>query len=705
MILRFLIALCLAIAAVSPAAAQVPASHIAADMVARVSDPRPGAGTRIGITLTPQPGWHAYWQNPGDSGLPPEVTWTLPKGVRISALKHPAPSLLTLGGLASYVHEGRFTLLADLSVDGSVPSGTPLPIRGALTWLACSDSLCVPERASIAIDLVAGDASSIGKNADLLRRGEAALPRPARGQASVTREEDRWAFRIDPEAGFDPAKVRLYPANEGWFGADAAQRVSMSGGQLLVSVAASGSAPGGTFEGVLSDGRRAFVVGAKVGARASVGEAPEPRNKPIAETATAAAPSGPSQVSAAATADVRQDEAPSIALALIGAVLGGLLLNLMPCVFPILSLKALSLARSGANQHAAWIEGIAYVTGSVLATTVLGAVLLGARAMGHEIGWSFQLQDPRIILALAILSLGIALNLAGAFELHGPSLSGNWLSRRDWIGAFGTGLLAAVIATPCSGPFMGVALGAALLLPAPAALAIFAGLGLGMALPFLLIAFVPRLRRLLPQPGSWMVDLRRILAIPMLLTALGLAWVLGRQVGVTGMVLGLGLAMLAAIGLWWVGIRQHRGKRVGIALVPVAAAFLAAAVIELPATSAAAAPTDVATEAFSEKRYAELRAAGTPVFVDMTADWCLICQVNKRVAIDRPTTREAFRAAGVVTLIGDWTSGDPAITHFLASKGRNSIPYYLYTDAGGRTEELPQVLTSDLLVALVSDER
>ncbi|WP_233130627.1 protein-disulfide reductase DsbD family protein [Sphingomonas jeddahensis] len=673
-------------------------------MAVRVSDPRPGAGTRIGITMTPQSGWHAYWQNPGDSGLPPEVTWTLPEGVTISALEHPAPSLLTLGGLASYVHEGRFTLLAHLRVDSSVPSGTPLPVRGALTWLACSDSLCVPERANLAIDLVAGDASSIGKNADLLRRGEAVLPRPAKGQMRVTREQDRWEFRIDPEAGIDRGKVRLYPATEGWFSADARQRVGVSGDQLLISVAASGSAPAGTFKGVLSDGRRAVVVQARTGIDAGTAKAPLPQVKSVGETIAATAPTAPAQTTAEAVSDVRQDEAPSVALALIGALIGGLLLNLMPCVFPILSLKALSLARSGADQRAARIEGIAYVGGSVLATTALGAVLLGARAMGHEIGWSFQLQDPRIILALAILALGIALNLAGLFEVHGPSMSGGWLSRRDWVGAFGTGLLAAVIATPCSGPFMGVALGAALLLPAPAALAIFAGLGLGMALPFLLIAFVPRLQRLLPKPGSWMADLRRILAIPMLLTALGLAWVLGRQVGVTGMVLGLALATLAAIGLWWVGIRQHRGKRVAIALVPVGAAFFATAVIELPAASAAAASTELATETFSEKRYAELRAAGTPVFVDMTADWCLICQVNQRVAIDRPATQQAFRAAGVVTLIGDWTRGDPAITRFLASKGRNSIPYYLYTDASGRTEELPQVLTSDLLVKLVSAE-
>ncbi|EMD81836.1 protein-disulfide reductase DsbD family protein [Pacificimonas flava] len=385
-------------------------------------------------------------------------------------------------------------------------------------------------------------------------------------------------------------------------------------------------------------------------------------------------------------------------MALTGAILGGLLLNLMPCVFPILSLKALSLVKSGADSRSARVEGVAYFAGSVATTTALGAMLVAARALGHDIGWSFQLQNPSIILLLMLLSLAIALNLAGLFELRGPSLSGAWLAKRGGAGAFGTGALAALIATPCSGPFMGVALGAALVLPAPAALAVFAGLGFGMALPFLLIAFVPRIQCWLPKPGAWMDTFRRILAVPMLLTAIGLAWVLGRQSGVDGLSLGLLLAALAGLGLWWVGKRQGGESRTAFAIAPVAAAVLLAVTIDLPPPAAAASEADAGTEPFSAARLAELRAEGTPVFVDLTADWCLVCQVNERVAIDRADTQAAFADGGVVTLVGDWTRGDPAITRFLESRGRNSIPYYLFAPAEEPIKELPQVLSSEILV-------
>lgn len=392
-------------------------------------------------------------------------------------------------------------------------------------------------------------------------------------------------------------------------------------------------------------------------------------------------------------------EAPTLRVALIGALLGGLLLNLMPCVFPILSLKALSLARAGVDRRTARIEGVAYFAGSVATTLLLGGILVGARALGHDIGWSFQLQNPHIILLLMLLSLAIALNLAGLFEITGISMANRVMAKPGWSGAFGTGALAALIATPCSGPFMGVTLGAALVLPTSAALAVFAGLGIGMALPFLLIAFVPGFQRLLPKPGAWMETFRRLLAIPMLLTAIALAWVLGRQSGVDGLSFGLLIASLGALGLWWMGHRQRAGNRAGMAGVPIMAALTFAVAIDLP-RPVEAAPVASANniEPFSEARLAELQAAGQPVFVDMTADWCLVCQVNKRVAIDRPDTHAAFDKGGVVTLVGDWTRGDPAITRFLASRGRNSIPYYLFVTRSGEIQELPQILTSEMLV-------
>ena len=675
--------------------------HIQASIVAKSDTPRPGATTRIAIRMTPESGWHGYWINPGDSGVPVEAEWHLPNGVRAGALEQPTPTLLELGGLASYVYEGAFTLLADLAVDRSVASGTALPVKVDLTWLACSDSLCVPERTTLQLALSAGDGAVDRSRQSLFSAAEAALPSSGRAQGRLEAADGRWAFVVSGARSLNVARTYLFPVEDGWFEASAKQHVTREAdGTIRIEVAAPGSAPSPNFTGVISDGRQSFML---------AGLKPDKAVAPASETATAeeAMVSGvPDPATGRETIGSAPEstapstgDAPALKIALMGALLGGLLLNLMPCVFPILSLKALSLARAGVDRRTARLEGVAYFAGSVVTSLLLGAILVGARALGHDIGWSFQLQNPHIILLLMLLSLMIALNLAGLFEMTGISVANRVMGKPGWSGAFGTGALAALVATPCSGPFMGVALGAALVLPTPAALAVFAGLGIGMALPFLLLAFVPALQRLLPKPGAWMETFRRLLAIPMLLTAIGLAWVLGRQSGVDGLALGLLIAALGALGLWWIGHRQSRGTRAGAAALPIMAALLLAIAIDLPRPVEA---TPIAstgkTEPFSETRLAELQAAGQPVFVDMTADWCLVCQVNKRVAIDRPDTRAAFDKGCVVTLVGDWTSGDPAITRFLASRGRNSIPYYLFVTPSGETRELPQILTSDLLI-------
>lgn len=688
--------------AAAPTAAQ-PARHLDASIHAQSEEPAPGSTTRLAIRMVPEAGWHGYWINPGDSGLSVEANWTLPAGVRIGQLEHPAPTLLRLAGLASYVHKGAFTLLADLTIDKSVTPGTVLPIRAQLSWLVCSDTLCVPESATFDLRLVAGGGKAKADSRSIIRDAEAALPRRNAATASMMGGADRWTFAISGVGNLDAARTRLFPADSGWFDAGATQSVTRDAdGALAVMVAASGSPPTERFAGVISDGTRSYAI--RTGeAPATAGPAPAPSERTATSNGPSFASGAPVSiplVSSAPDVPGSSTTTPTLRLALVGAILGGLLLNLMPCVFPILSLKALSLAKSGADPRSARIEGTSYFAGSVITTTALGGILIAARALGHDIGWSFQLQDPRIILLLMLLSLAIALNLAGLFELRGPSVASGWIDRRGGAGAFGTGALAALIATPCSGPFMGVALGAALVLPPPAALTVFAGLGLGMALPFVLIAWVPRLQRWLPKPGTWMVTFRRILAVPMLATALGLAWVLGRQSGVDGLTIGLAIAALAGLGLWWAGLRQMRGVSVSHAFVPLALAVILTASVDFPQASAASVATAKGRQPFSEARLAQLRAAGTPVFVDFTADWCLICQVNDRIAIDRPQTRAAFEKAGVVVMEGDWTRGDPAITRFLAKQGRNSIPYYLFATRSGELRELPQVLSSDMLVEL-----
>ena len=683
-----------------PAAAQ-PARHLEPSLHVLSEQPAPGKTTRVAIQMVPENGWHGYWINPGDSGLSVEADWAVPPSVTVGPLEHPAPTLLRLAGLASYVHPGSFTLLADLKVDKSVTPDTPLPIKVALSWLVCSDTLCVPERANLEVQLVAGNGGLAAKSAAIVRAAEAALPRQGGAKATVKGGGGQWTFEIGGVGTLNPARARLYPEDNGWFDAGTAQRIERgANGALTFTVTASSERPSRRFAGVVSDGTRSYEVEiAKV--TADPGETSAIRAAAVIgedRAVPSAAPVAMTPVAAGAVLQKAFKDTPSLWIALAGAFVGGVLLNLMPCVFPILSLKALSLAKSGADQRSARVEGTAYFAGSVITTAALGGILVVARALGHDIGWSFQLQDPRIILLLMLLSLVIALNLAGLFELRGPTFTSTWLDSGGGSSAFGTGALAALIATPCSGPFMGVALGAALLLPTPAALLIFAGLGAGMALPFLLLAFAPQLQRRLPKPGTWMITFRRILAIPMLATALGLAWVLGRQSGVDGLSIGLVIATLTALGLWWIGLRQMRGVRVSYALAPLALAMVLAVSVDLAPASAAAVAAVDEREPFSEARLAELRATGTPVFVDFTADWCLICQVNEQVAIDRPQTSKAFMEAGVVVLEGDWTNGDPAITRFLAKHGRNSIPFYLYADRDGKMHELPQILSSDLLV-------
>lgn len=692
-----------------PAAAQGLPRHMDAQLLAKSSQPSPGGKTRVALKMTPQPGWHGYWTNPGDSGLSVEVEWKLPAGVRIGTLEHPAPTRLDLAGFSSYVHESSYTLLGDLTVDRSVVPGTALPIRAEASWLVCSDELCVPGHASLALNLVAGEGGADRSAVQTFARAEAALPVRLKQAGVYAVEGAKLRLEFSGVKALDTRKARLYPATDGWFGASAQQTVAFKDGIARVAVVRN-AVPKGQFSGVLSDGRHAYSVSARAGAISALPVAAEPlAPEPGADTmaqdrlvANPAISTRPGQDRPVRTEKARSASSMALWIALGGAILGGLLLNLMPCVFPILSLKALSLARSGADRRTAQIEGVAYMGGSVLTALALGGALIFARAMGQDIGWSFQLQDPRAILVLMLLSLAIALNLAGLFDVRGPSLSGGIIARQGWLGAFGTGALAALIATPCSGPFMGAALGAALVLPPLAALAIFAGLGFGMALPFLLIAFIPGIQRRLPRPGAWMETFRRLLAIPMLLTTIALAWVLGRQTGVDGLTIGLLVAALGGLGLWWLGLRQV-GQRSGhVALVPIMAALVLAVAIDLPRPAAAVAAQATGNrEPFSEARLAELRQQGTPVFVDFTADWCLTCKVNERVAINRDETQAAFKAAGVVTLVGDWTTGDPAITRFLAQHGRNSIPYYLYVAPGKSPEELPQILSPGLLTELV----
>jgi thiol:disulfide interchange protein len=657
-LLAFLLLLLLAF----PAHAQLPPGQKAMSVRLVPETARPAAGSKVTLALvmSPREGWHGYWQNPGDAGVGTRIDWRLPEGASAGPIRFPVPQRLTIQGLMNYVFEGEHALLVDLQLPPGLAPGTKLPVLGKVDYLVCTDRICVPESAEVAAQLeVGGGPAATQAGFDRYRQ---ALPKPLPEAGRFERRGSRLRIAVPLPAAASVEEPYFFPVTEQALVYSAPQSVSRRGDWLIVETEAGDGAPA-TIEGVLKLG-----PGQGLAVRAGPGEV-GPAGDPVGAAASQADP-GYS----------------TILLALAGAMLGGLLLNVMPCVFPILSLKALSLARAGGEERAARREALAYAAGAILACLALGAALLAVRAGGTAAGWAFQLQDPRVILFLLLLVTAIALNLAGLFEL--PSLGGRLASGRT--GAFATGALAAFIATPCTGPFMGAALGAALILPAAAALAIFGGLGLGLALPFLLLGYVPALRRKLPRPGPWMVRFRHILAVPMILTAFGLAWILERQVGLAGLAMALAAAGTMTLFFRMAGRRQR--------WLPMAPAALAAGVAvallpTIPPQAEARTGGALAAETFSEPRLARLRAEGRPVFVYFTADWCLTCKVNEAAVLERDEVAAAFRSKGAAVLVGDWTRGDAAIGRFLEAQGRSGVPLYLWYAPRKKAEVLPQILT------------
>lgn len=664
-----------------PASRPGAATNIHAALIAESSRPAAGGVVALAFEMKPKPGWHGYWSNPGDAGLGMRLTWTLPEGVTVSPLRYPVPQRLIVAGLMNYVYEADYAQLVTLDVSNALAPGTALPIRVQAEWLACTDEICVPERAELAIDLVVGDGIVDTATRAKFDRWRMALPRPLGGEAQFAAKDGKVRLAIPIPASADVGETYFFPLTEGAIDYAAPQTARRKGDTVFVEAVLKGGAPA-QIDGVLAiGGGRGLAL----------------RARPGKVDAGAFAVAMPLSGEAAGGGDALPT---AILLALGGAMLGGLLLNIMPCVFPIISLKALSLARAGGEERTTRREALAYTAGIILTCLLLGGLLLVLRAGGDLVGWAFQLQDPRVILLLLVVVLVIALNLAGLFEM-GSLSGGERLARQGGLaGAFWTGALAAFVATPCSGPFMAAAMGTALVLPWPAALAVFAGLGLGLALPFLLIAFVPALRRRMPKPGPWMGRFRRILSIPMFLTALALAWVLGRQAGVDGLALGLGAALAIGLALWWAGRRQWTGGGRGwVPMVPALAFALAALVllphVAVPAGQGIGVPGG---EPFSERRLAALQAEGRPVFVYFTADWCVTCKVNEKAVLQRRAVVEALAKRNAAVLVGDWTQGDPTISRFLERHGRSGVPLYLYYRPGEEPTALPQILTVDMVL-------
>lgn len=643
---------------------------IASSLVAESQTPTSGSSVTLAIFMEPQGEWHGYWKEPGDAGLAPQLTWSLPEGVSAGEAAYPVPQTLLIDGLMNHVYEHPYALLVPIRIPAGFAVGTSLPIGLEMRYLACRYDACVPESAALNISLRVGDGAHDAEVQTQFSQWRQALPRPLGSKASFTVDQGVFRLMVPFPESMQIDQPHLYSETKNVLVNSAEQHFQRNGDVLVIETQA-GQQHTESFAGTLSLGN-----GLGLDIEASNGVAQSNNEKTLTLTL----------------------------LALGGAVLGGVLLNLMPCVFPILSLKALSIARSSSHATHARSEAVAYTLGVVLVCLMLGGVLLALRAGGTQVGWAFQLQDPRVILVLLLLTSTIAFNLSGLFELSSLNAGSGLAKREGTAGAFWTGALAAFVATPCTGPFMAAALGAALILPTAAALLIFAGLGLGIALPFLLLGFVPALQRCLPKPGAWMQRLRNVLAVPMFLTALALLWVLSQQVTATVLVAVIGCSMLLAFGLWATGLRQRAFKKT--AWLPAVFAAILALFLGLPLLEQKHVLIEQKADqlAFDEVQLERLRKDNKPVFLYFTADWCVTCKVNEQVAIDRDETRKAFAQAAVVVMRGDWTNGDANITAFLGQHGRSGVPLYLwYTPGESKPKILPQVLTPRVLIEQIAN--
>lgn len=679
---------------VSPGRAQVDLNkrelNVPATLVAESREVQAGQSVTLAFVMNPKPTWHGYWENPGDAGIGMSFDWKLPDGVTAGKARYPVPDTLLISGIMNYIYKGDYAVLVNLVISEKVKPG-PLAISVKSEWLACTDEVCVPEQDELSINLqvVGPDAAVLLNNAFNAYRE--ALPRPLGSAATFTVKDDLFRLSVPFPANIDVETPYFFIKEDGIVDYGAPQKVNRDGDRLIIETGARGDELQ-KISGILK-------IGPNMGLslNATTGDV-EMSGVPIG---------GGSGGNFIGGGD--QSNASLLLIALGGAIVGGLLLNLMPCVFPILSLKAISLAKAGGDETVVRRDALAYTAGVVVVATALGGLLLALRASGAAVGWAFQLQDPRIIFVLLALVTAIGFNLAGLFELPNVNFGNKLTQQEGPSGSFWTGALAAFVATPCTGPFMAAALGATIVLPPIAALIIFAGLGVGLALPFLLIAFVPAIRNRLPKPGAWLDSFRKAMAVPMFLTAIGLIWLLGRQIGTDALGLSLMFLLLVTLILWWFGGGQSKGLSRGALTTGALVAAIIGGILFLPNAEAmderkvaSASTATLPSEPFSEARLSELRASNQPVFAYFTADWCITCKANEAAAVQRQETADAFAEANVAVLMGDWTRPDPEISNFLEKHGRAGVPLYLYYEPGKEPVILPQILTVGTLTDLVT---
>ena len=677
--IKMLLLVCSLLAA-STANAQ-PKPHVRVDLVAAVTSIAPGDSFDVVFRQDIDDEWHTYWTNPGDSGAAPDIKWTVPAGVFVSAFKYPYPERIPYGPLMNYGYHNEVLMPFSVSVPADYPADA-VDIKGTGRVLVCAD-ICIPQKvevmASIPIGLtVVDDAVS-----DTFYVAQSRVPVPIDVVSSFQVDADKILLTVGLPAveGNRIDAVEYFPFAPELIDNPASQIFSMSDEGLVLTLE-----PGYDFDEDSADLSGVIVIHESVG-EGIVSSFEFRMSDYIAPLEAAVAEDG------SAVGEI------GLLAALFFAFLGGLILNLMPCVFPVLSIKILSLVESHHDGGSIRLHGLAYAGGVVASFVAIALSLIALRAGGEAIGWGFQMQSPIVVSMLAYFFLVIGLNLLGVFEVGGTlmSLGNSGGKARGYLSSASTGVLATIVAAPCTAPFMGAAVGYALIQDPATGVLVFASLGLGMALPYVLLCYAPGLLSRLPRPGQWMVIMKQLLAFPMFASAVWLLWVLGIQGGPDAMMQVLAGALLISFALWLLNQSGNSVVRFSAVLLVFAAIYIGATQ-EASAVRSSVDATEDEVGIYSKAALTKAREKG-PVFVNFTAAWCITCKVNELNALDVESVKLAFKDNEITYLKGDWTNEDPDITAALQEYGRSGVPLYLlYAKDASRATVLPQILTPGIVL-------
>jgi thiol:disulfide interchange protein len=666
-------------AAAAPVAGPVRAQHLTVELVPLEGSIQPGSSAAVGLHFNLDKGWHVYWVNAGDSGEPPRIKWTLPDGISASAMQFPAPRRLPLGPLMDFGYEDEVLFPMTLTADSTLKAPSTAPLSAHVDWLVCRE-VCIPGKTDLALPLpVTAQKGPVDPSRQaLFDRFRARLPQPLPSSAKAVFGSTPGGFAL-ALTGHPATNAEFFPLEQSQIVNAAPQPVQAVDGGVQISLKKDENfhAQPAHLNGVLLLGD---------------GTAYEIHAPPGALPAAAGGASSAGLVNLLRFCSL--------------AFLGGIILNLMPCVFPVLFIKGLSLVEASRHEHSkVRAHGLVYALGILISFWAVVALLLGLKAGGRQLGWGFQFQSPGFIAVMALLLFFLGLSLAGMFEIGltvtntGSSLA----SRQGYAGSFFTGVLAMVVATPCTAPFMGAAIGFALAQNAGASFAVFTALALGLAAPYVLLTFYPAWMRHLPRPGAWMEVLKQATAVPIFATVIWLVWLFASSAGVDALTALLAALLLLAIAGWILG--RWPARRVAsvfaVSVIVLAVATPLYALWKFPAAdtnSARLGASQSGWEPYSRAAIEQYRAQGRPVFVDFTARWCLSCQVNERAVLNRGDVRRRLRDSGIVLVRADWTKHDESIASALTELGRSGVPTYVFYRPGQPALVLPEVLTPGLVL-------